>query len=61
MTCAEHALENAIEAMRQGKSREQWAAKDSNLSSLQATPEEIWDMATYVVYTYKPYYSYGDH
>ena len=61
MTYAEHALENAIEAMNQGKSREEWAAKDSNLSSLQATPEEIWDMAAYAVYKYKPYYSDGDH
>lgn len=54
MTCAEHALENAIEAMKQGKEREEWAKKDSNLSSLKATPEEIWDMACYIVYTYRP-------
>ena len=36
MTCAEHALENAIEAMKQGKEREEWAKKDSNLSSLKS-------------------------
>lgn len=54
MTCAEHALENAIEAMKQGKEREEWTKKDSNLSSLKATPEEIWDMAGYIVYTYRP-------
>ena len=54
MTCAAHALENAISALKQGKELEEWASKDSNLSLLKATPEEIWDMAAYIVYTYHP-------
>lgn len=59
MTCAEHALENAIEAMKKGKEREEWAKTDTNLSSLTATPEEIWDMAGYIIYSYRSHY-YGE-
>ena len=54
MSYAAHALENAITALKQGKELEEWVSKDSNLSLLKATPEEIWDMAAYIVYTYHP-------
>lgn len=54
MTYAEHALENAISALKQGKELKEWASRDSNLSALKATPEEIWNMANYIVYTYHP-------
>ncbi len=56
MTCAEHALENAIEAMKNGKEREEWAKTDTNLSSMAATPEEIWDMAGYILYSYRAHH-----
>lgn len=59
MTCAEHALENAIEAMKKGKEREEWAKTDTNLSLLTATPEEIWDMAGYIIHSYRSHY-YGE-
>lgn len=52
MTTAEHALENAVYAMRQGKSRSEWASIDLNLERLGATAEEIWDMAAWVLYSW---------
>lgn len=54
MTYAAHALENAISALKQVKELKEWASRDSNLSALKATPEEIWNMANYIVYTYHP-------
>lgn len=59
MTCAEHALENAIEAMKKGKEIDEWVKTDTNLSSVTATPKEIWDMAGYIMYSYRPHY-YGE-
>lgn len=53
MTYAEHALENAIIAMKNHKEMNDWAAKDLNLPALKASAEEVWAMAGYVVYTYK--------
>lgn len=59
MSYAAHALENAITAFKQGKELEEWAKTDTNLSSLTATPEEIWDMAGYIIHSYRSHY-YGE-
>ena len=45
--------------MKKGKEREEWAKTDTNLSSLTATPEEIWDMAGYIIHSYRSHY-YGE-
>lgn len=52
MTCVEHALENAIMAVKAGTGFEEWKAKDPNLDSIQATADEIWTLAVYVDFNY---------
>lgn len=54
MSCEEHALENAITEMERGGNIDHWAQNDPNLKAVKATPKEIWNMAAYVLYTYKP-------
>lgn len=56
MTCIEHALENAINAVKKEHTFEIWKSTDPNLEHINATPEEIWELAIYVVYSYKPLY-----
>lgn len=56
MACIEHALENAINAVKKDYAFENWKSTDSNLEHINATPEEIWELAIYVVYSYKPSY-----
>lgn len=58
MSNIEHLLENAIDDMAAKKSFEEWKQKYPNSAILQfveATAEEIWMMAQYVLYTYKPW------
>lgn len=47
MSCAAHAIENAIKTIEQGKNFEEWASWDTNLHYIRATPEEVWEMAMY--------------
>lgn len=51
MSNAEHAFENAICALEEGRSFKEWKDNDINLGYVSATAEEIWDMAQYAVYT----------
>ncbi len=55
MLCYEHAFENAIVAIEEGQSYEEWYEheKDLNLPYVKSDPEEIWGMAIYTVTTYK--------
>lgn len=51
MSNAEHAIENALYAIERGVPFETWARGDQNLPGISATPEEVWEMAEYVIYT----------
>lgn len=55
MSNIEHLLENAIDAIEGGKSYEEWLKEPnkSMLKSVMSTPEEIWAMAQYCVFTYR--------
>lgn len=58
MSNIEHLLENAIDDMETKKSFEEWKQRYPNsavLPLVEATAEEIWMMAQYVLYTYKPW------
>lgn len=50
MSCAEHAIENAIMATKNNRSFEDWKNNDTNLLYINATPEEVWQMAYYALY-----------
>ena len=54
MSNAEHAIENAVVALEKNIDYETWASNDLNLENLQATPDEIWNMAQWVLYNYRP-------
>lgn len=56
MSIAEHLIENALTALEGGKDFE-YFKKDINFEFAPSIlPEEIWDMAQYVYYTYLPYF-----
>lgn len=56
MSIAEHLIENALTALEEGKDFE-YFKKDTNFEFAPSIlPEEIWDMAQYVYYTYLPYF-----
>ena len=56
MSIAEHLIENALSALEKGKDFE-YFKKDINFEFAPSIlPEEIWDMAQYVYYTYLPYF-----
>lgn len=50
MSCAEHAIENAIMAIKRVEKFEEWASWDPNLKYIKATPEEVWEMAQYAYF-----------
>lgn len=71
MTYAEHAIENAVYAIEQAARKtkngentyeydayEDWKNTDPNLEMLKATPEEICDMAMWVIYNRCGYCDY---
>lgn len=51
MTHEEHALENAVSRIEAGKGFDR---SDINFMYIFATPDEVFNMASWVVYTYKP-------
>ena len=51
MSNAEHAIENAISAIEKDIDFKTWSESDINLQYITARPEEVWDMAIYVVHT----------
>ena len=61
MSNAEHAFENAIRALEEGRPFEEWKSIDISLDYVSATAEEIWDMAQYAVYTRCEYGCPYDH
>lgn len=56
MSIAEHLIENALIALENGRDFE-YFKNDINFefAAPSILPEEIWDMAQYVYYTYLPY------
>ena len=55
MSIAEHLIENALTALEKGKDFE-YFKKDINFEFAPSIlPEEVWDIAQYVYYTYLPY------
>lgn len=56
MSIAEHLIENALTALEKGKDFE-YFKKDINFEfAPYIEPEDVWDMAQYVYYTYLPYF-----
>lgn len=56
MSIAEHLIENALTALEEGKDFG-YFKKDINFEFAPSIlPEEVWDMAQYVYYTYLPYF-----
>ena len=56
MSNIEHLLENAISEIEHGKGIEDFVSRWYNtqmLNSVNATADEIWQMAQYVVFSYK--------
>ena len=56
MSNTEHLIENAIVCLEENKSYEDFISADVNermLKLVKSPPEEIWDMAIYVYYTYR--------
>ena len=54
MSIAEHLIENALIALEKGKDFE-YFKKDINFEFAPSIlPEEVWDMAQYVYFTYIP-------
>lgn len=52
MTNAQHAIENAISSMEKGQSMEDWIKSDTNLNQIKSDPEEIWEMAMHILYSW---------
>lgn len=58
MSNLEHLIENAIEAVEKDWSFEHWAGWEKQYGNyvdadyIKATPEEIWEIANYVVYVH---------
>lgn len=55
MSNLEHAIENALVCIENGKSFKEFAENENslaNLNGISATAEEIWEIAEYVKYTY---------
>ena len=55
MSCIEHLIENALTALEDGMDYEQFCASLANFNmfiQVNATPEEIWEIANYIQYTY---------
>ncbi len=52
MTNIAHAVENAIFALLNNRTYNEWLPEElnRNLPNVTATPEEIWSIANYVVY-----------
>lgn len=52
MNCIDHAFENAIYSVLNGIPYEQWKETEQkrNLPYVNATAEEIWSIANYIVY-----------
>ena len=56
MSNAEHLIENAIVCMEENKSYDDFISADVNkrmFEFVKSPPEEIWEMAIYVYYTYR--------
>ena len=53
MSCAEHIIENAISAIHNGWTFEQWISQENklNIPYIKSDPKEIWQMANYVYYS----------
>lgn len=58
MSNLEHLIENAIESVENGNSFENWRDWEQQIGNyvnadyIKSTPEEIWEIANYVVYTH---------
>jgi hypothetical protein len=52
MTCIEHALENALIAIKSGTGYEEWKESDPNLKEIHATADEVWAIAVYVDFNF---------
>lgn len=55
MSNLEHAIENALVCIENGKSFQDFTENENslgNLNGISATAEEIWEIAVYVKYTY---------
>ena len=52
MSCVEHIIENAITAIKNNETYEEWLEREKNLNlyEVASPPEEIWEMANYVFY-----------
>lgn len=50
MSPAEHAIENAVHAMEHNQSFKDWSDRDINLQYINATADEIWSMAQWMLY-----------
>lgn len=56
MSPCEHLMENALTALEQGKDFE-YFKDDINFEFVpDVKPEDVWDMAQYVYWTYLPFY-----
>lgn len=55
MSNAEHAIENAVYAMQDGKTMAEWTETDPNLERIKAAPNEVWDMASWVLWNWCGY------
>ena len=57
MSNIEHLIENAITAIEENKTYEDWRTdwrQEAMLKDVMSDAWEIWEMAQYCVYTYKP-------
>ena len=56
MSKIEHLIENAVIALEQKKSFDEWYKEDIDMFDyVDSPPIEIWNMAVYCYYTYRPY------
>lgn len=55
MSPAENAIENAVIALKEGMTFEAWSKRDQSLKKMISDANEVWDMAQWVWYTFKPY------
>lgn len=51
MSCAEHIMENALVAIKNDESFDEWIEHEPNKDYVKSDPKEIWEMANYVFYS----------
>ena len=60
MSNIEHLIENAVTALENNEKYDDWLNAwytKEQLKQVKSPPEEIWQMAVWCVYTYKPSYT----